>query len=155
MFKFLKRLIGDRTEIVEGIRAAHSASEALTLEEAEGRAIDLLANPSQYRVEPGGTDTPNGMPPGLRRLFSRYRSIRSSVDELEMGLHLLSPSSVKADYSSLGYASEHTHLAVGPVGETVYVLADDVPEEEAVESVHASIYHYLVYRDLLGRPLSS
>ena len=101
MFKYFRRLIGDRAEIAERVRGAHFASEELTLDEAEERALHLLADPARYAVEPGGTEPPDGSPPGLQRLFSRYRTVRSLVDELEIGLDLISPSDVRTGCTSV------------------------------------------------------
>lgn len=151
MFQFWKRITGDRTALSQQMRAALAASEALTPDEAERRALDLLADPSRYAVEAGEATVPAGVPPTVRRLFSRYRSIRALRDELEIGVDLVSPSNVKPDLTALGYASEHTYTAVDPKGETMYILADDVPQELAVETTHSSIYHYLVYCDLLDQ----
>jgi hypothetical protein len=149
MFQFWKRITGDRTALSQQMRAALAASEALTPDEAERRALDLLADPSRYAVEAGEATVPAGVPPTVRRLFSRYRSIRALRDDLEIGVDLVSSSNVKAGLTTLGFASEHTYVTVHPTEETIYILADDVASNEAVESTHPSVFHYLVYRDLL------
>jgi hypothetical protein len=60
------------------------------------------------------------------------------------------------EYLRLGTDGEHTHFAIRRGDEAIYVLADDVPSDERVESVFATVHHWLLWlehnEELLAEP---
>ena len=48
-------------------------------------------------------------------------------------------------YLYLGSDGEHTHLAVREGDESIYVLTDDVPDDDQVETVFSTVYHWVLW----------
>lgn len=124
---------------------------ALPLEEARSAAEAALSDPTKFqRAEkhpPSSTDI-SELALELRSFFERYARVASrGACIAELDRQQIRASQILDGYITIGIHVEHTELAVKPGDETIWVLADDVPSEEAVEDDFPSIYHYLLFVD--------
>lgn len=120
---------------------------AMSLEGAKLEAERLLREPGAFQVvaadSPAGTPV-SSLPPLVQELFGRYESIVDVHSAAELTRIDVGPSTLRSDLYRIGIHTEHSEVAVGSGSEEVYILADDVPEAEAVEETYQSVYHYLV-----------
>jgi len=142
------------SEFTQKIDQLQSGIRALPLEQARSAAEAALADSTRFHVEaslPDGTEL-SELAPDLRAFFERYARVASLGAFIsELGHHTIRPSCVLNGYIAIGTHVEHTELAARPGDETIWVLAEDVPPEDAVEESFPSIYHYLLFVDQFTR----
>lgn len=158
-FTAAQRARGRRAErYVHAITTYEQGLAALSATEARAQAERVLAASQRLRVVPW-----RSTPPSRRELTASlgefFRGVRC-VEELSgmpsADAAELAPLAWAPGYWSLGPNDEHTHLAVRPGDESIYVLADDVSGDERVEQRFATVYHWVLWlqrdRDLLAAP---
>ena len=135
--------------------------ELASLPQAEARAAAerVLASSRFVRAAPRH-DAPPGhteLAPALREFFDRFHRLEVPEGELCADIAELPPLDWAPGYLCLGATGvEHTHLAIRPRDESIYILADDVPIPERVESTFATVYHWILWlerkEELLAEP---
>jgi hypothetical protein len=134
-----------------GLEEIRKQISSLPLQDARATAEHALRDPVRFECAEeawDGGEIELGLPPLVRQFFGQYLSVVSLSTSAELCRDGIAPVAADSKYLRIGADGEHTHLAVLPGEETVYVLADDVPAEEQVEDTFPSIYHYLAF---LGR----
>ena len=144
---------------VQALNAFEQEFATLTPSEARTAAERVLAAPRFVRVTPWqDAPPPNAeLAPTLREFFQRIRLVEIPESERCADVSHLVPLEWAPEYLSLGSTGvEHTHLAIRPNDESIYILADDVPIDKRVESVFATVYHWLLWlerkEELLTEP---
>jgi hypothetical protein len=131
---------------------------ALTPAEARAAAERVLAAPRFIRTTPWHDAPPphTELAPVLREFFQRIRLVEGPEAERCADAAALPLLEWAPGYLSLGTAGEHTHVAIRPGDESIYLLADDVPHDERVELVFATVYHWILWlertEELLREP---
>ena len=143
---------------VQAIGVYERELAALTAAEAQAAAEQVLAAPRFIRATPWH-DAPRPqteLAPTLREFFHRIRRVEGSNGDRYADIAELEPLEWAPGYLRLGTDVEHTHVAIRPGDESIYVLADDVPSDERVESVFATVYHWILWlerkEELLAEP---
>jgi len=120
---------------------------ALPAPEARAAAERVLAAPRFLRVT-RWQDPPPPRPelaPALGEFFQVIQRVEVPGREECADISELQPVEWAPEYLYLGTDGEHTHLGVRAGDESIYVLTDDVPDEDRVESVFGSIYHWVLW----------
>ena len=120
--------------------------------EARVAAERVLASPRFIRTLPWqGPPAPHPeLAPALGEFFRRVQRVEVPGGDQRADAAELEPFEWDAGYLRLGTDGEHTHLAVRPGDEAIYVLADDVPSAERVESVFVTVYHWVLWLERTG-----
>jgi hypothetical protein len=138
-------------EFLQKIEQLKGEIRELSLEEAKAAAEAALSNPARFdRVEAHTPSSANmsELAPELRSFFERYARVASQGAFIaELDSQQIRPSAILSGYIAIGIHVEHTELAIKPGEEGIWVLADDVPSEEALEDFFPSVYHYLLFVD--------
>jgi hypothetical protein len=143
----------------QAIRAYEKELVALSAAEARTGAERILAAPRFIRVvPPSRTPHPTHpeLAPALRAFFHTIQRIEVANGEAYADVAELTPLEWAPGFLRIGPDGEHTHLAVRPHDEAIYVLGDDVPEAERIFTVLATVYHWVLYmerrEELLAEP---
>jgi hypothetical protein len=148
----------DAERYSQALRAYEGELAALTPAEARAAAERVLAAPRFIRTTPWHDAPPPNteLAPVLREFLQRIRLVEVPDAERCANAADLSPLEWAPGYLCLGTAGEHSHVAIRPGDESIYILADDVPHNERVESVFATVYHWILWlernEELLGEP---
>jgi hypothetical protein len=132
--------------------------DGLSAQKARAAAERVLAAPRFIRVVRWPMpQAPRGrLAPLLREFFGGVQRIEAPHGESYVDITELAPLAWASGYLCLGRVDEHTHIAVRPGDEGVYVMADDVPAEEALDTVLPTVYHYVLWLEhsegLLAEP---
>jgi hypothetical protein len=143
---------------VQALEAYERELALLTPAEARAAAERVLAAPRFVRVTPWQDAPPplTELAPALREFFQRIRLVEAPESERYADIADLAPLEWAPGYLRLGTDLEHTHVAIRPDDESIYVLADDVPGDERVESTFATVYHWILWlerkEELLAEP---
>ena len=144
----------DAERFAHALAAYEQELAALSGPDARVAAESVLAKPRFIRVVRWSA------PPTPRReLAPALRAFFGSVQRVEGGEQELDAAEIERlewapGYLRLGTDSEHTHLAIRPGDEAIYVLADDVPSADRVESVFATVYHWVLWLERKGELLA-
>ena len=133
---------------VRAIGAYERELALLTPAEARAAAERVLAAPRFVRATPWHDSPPprTELAPVLREFFHRIRRVEVPEGERSVDIAELAPLEWAPGYLCLGTTGvEHTHLAIRPGDESIYVLADDVGSDECVESAFATVYHWILW----------
>ena len=101
-----------------------------------------------FSASPGGRPRPRrapNSPPALGEFFHVIQRVEVPGREECADISELQPVEWAPEHLYLGIDGEHTHLAVRAGDESIYVLTDAVPDEDRVESVFGSIYHWVLW----------
>jgi hypothetical protein len=148
----------DAERYSQALRAYEGELAALTPDEARAAAERLLAAPRFIRTTPWHDAPPphTELAPVLREFFQHIRLVEVAEADRCADAAELPSLDWAPGYLWLGTAGEHTHVAIRPGDESIYILADDVPADERVESVFATVYHWILWlersEELLGDP---
>jgi hypothetical protein len=137
----------DAERYAQALAAYEEELAALSAPDAHMAAERVLAKPRFIRVVRWGA-LPTRRPefaPALRAFFERIQRVEVPRGEQRADVAEIEPLEWAPGYLRLGTDSEHTHLAIRPGDEAIYVLADDVPSADRVESVFATIYHWVLW----------
>ena len=120
---------------------------ALPAADARAAAEQVLAAPRFLRVT--RRQDPPALPPELAPTLREFFHVIQRVDvpgrEEAADISDVRPVEWAPGYLYVGTDGEHTHLAVRAGDESVYVLTDDVPDDDRVESVFHTIYHWVLW----------
>ena len=132
---------------LDALAAYERELAALPDTEARAEAERVLATPRFLRVTRWQSPPlPRvELAPSLSEFFRVMQRVEVPDREECADIAELGPLEWAPGYLYLGTDGEHTHLAVRPGDESIYVLTDDVPEEDRVESVFSSIYHWVLW----------
>jgi hypothetical protein len=142
---------------VQAIGAYERELATLSAAEARTAAERVLVAPRFVRATPWDDSPPHPeLAPALREFFRRFRTVEVAEGEQCADIAELAPLEWAPGYLRLGTDGEHTHLAVRPGDECIYVLADDVGHEERVDATFATVYHWILWlernEELLAAP---
>ena len=145
----------DAERFAHALAACEQDLAALSGADARAAAEKVLADPRFIRVVRWSA------PPTLRGdLALALRTFLGSVQRVEGGdEEVVDGREIERlewapGYLRLGTEDEHTHLAIRPGDEAIYVLADDVPVADRIESVFATVYHWVLWVERKGELLS-
>ena len=155
-----QRAAGRHAERVsQALEAYERELAALTPDEARAAAERVLATSRFVRTTPWRDAPPphTELAPVLREFFQRIRLVEVPEAGPCADAAELPPLESAPGYLCLGNTGvEHTDLAIRPGDESIYILADDVPIAERVESVFATVYHWILWlersEELRGEP---
>ena len=140
------------------IAAYEEELAALSAPEARARAERVIAAPRFIRVVPWTVPRPTHpeLAPVLDAFFRSVQRVEVPRGGAYADVTELAPLGWAPGFLYLGPDDEHTHLAVRPRDEAVYILGDDVPDAERVFTVFATVYHWVLYlerrEELLSAP---
>ena len=144
---------------VQTLEAYERELASLTQAEAQAAAERVLAGSRFVRATPRH-DVParhTELAPTLREFFERFSRLEVAKGGAHADIAELRPLDWAPGYLSLGATGvEHTHLAIRPRDESIYILADDVPIHQRTESTFPTIYHWILWlertEELLAKP---
>ena len=115
--------------------------------DARVAAEQVLASPRFISVFPWTVAAAPGpeLAPTLTEFFRRIQRVEVPGGERRADAAELEPLDWAAGYLRLGADGEHAHIAVRAGDEAIYVLADDAPSDDRVESVFATVYHWVLW----------
>jgi hypothetical protein len=120
--------------------------DSMSLFEAKAIALGLLARSEWFTTTPPDPTVmlPENMPDSVVQLFEAYGSLRGRFCDLRCDANEIAPSTVHPQFLHIGWNDSHTELCTRGREDTVSVLANDVPAEEALEGTSRSVYHSIV-----------
>jgi len=123
-----------------------AAVRALSLWEAEDKALTLLLDGDKYRIveKPAPTDALYSLGPALRQFFSRFESVKEIRGETALDRGEIGPSTLREGFIKVGTDIEHTEIVARPKEDVIYVIDGTEPEGSQLEEGFPTIYHYLV-----------
>ena len=142
----------------EAITAYEQELAGLPAPDARAQAERVIASPRFIRIVPWPAPRPARaeLAPDVGAFFGVVQRVEVPDGETCADVADLAPLEWAPGFLRLGPDGEHTHLALRPGDEAIYVLGDDVPAEERVFTVLATIYHWLLYlerrAELLAEP---
>lgn len=133
-------------ELYERIEEELATARALSLREAEEKALSLLSDGEKYRVveKPSPTDTQYPLGPVLRQFFSRFEKVTEIKGETSLDRGEIRPSTLREGFIKIGTDIEHAEIVARSKEDVIYVIDGTEPEGPRVEDGFPSIYHYLV-----------
>jgi len=143
---------------VQALDAYERELDGLSAEHARAAAERVLAAPRFIRVVRWAVpQAPRAeLAPTIREFFRGVQRIEVPDGESYVDITELAPVEWAPGYLFLGRDGEHTHIAVRSGDEGVYVMADDVPPEQARDTVLPTVYHYVLWlersEELLAEP---
>jgi hypothetical protein len=131
----------------QAIDAYERELDGLSAEQAGAAAERVLAAPRFIRIvrRQVPQPPPGKLAPTIREFFRGVQRIEVPDGESYVDITELAPLEWAPGYLFLGRDGEHTHIAVRPGDEGVYVMADDVPPEKARDTVLPTVYHYVLW----------
>lgn len=119
---------------------------AMPLSEVRAEARHILASPRHLRAGrwSGEPALHPELAPLLRAFFSEYQVVEIPDSEQCADVSQLEPFDFIEGYLNLGTDGEHTHLAIKPGDESIYIVADDT-DEDHVSDMYATVYHWIVF----------
>ncbi len=123
-----------------------AAVRALSLREAEDKALTLLLDGDKYRIveKPAPTDALYSLGPALRQFFSRFESVKEIRGETALDRGEIGPSTLREGFVKVGTDIEHTEIVARPKEDMIYVIDGTEPIDFQLEEGFPTIYHYLV-----------
>jgi len=123
-----------------------AAVRALSLREAEDKALTLLLDGDKYRIveKPAPTDALYSLGPALRKFFSRFERVKEIRGETALDRGEIGPSTLREGFVKVGTDIEHTEIVARPKEDLIYVVDGTEPIDLQVEEGFPTIYHYLV-----------
>ena len=143
---------------VEAITAYEKELGKLSAAEARLQAERVLMAPRLLRVVPWESPPPSRpqLAGSLDEFFRGIRCVEALRGMPRADAADLAPLGWAPGYLGLGPSEEHTHLAVRAGDESIYVIADDVPPEQRIDRVFATVYHWILWlerdQELLAEP---
>jgi len=133
-------------ELNDRIEEELATARALSLREAEQKALALLFDGGKYRVveKPSPTDTQYPLGPVLRQFFSRFEKVTEIKGETSLDRGEIRPSTLREGFIKIGTDIEHAEIVARSKEDVIYVIDGTEPEGPQVEDGFPSIYHYLV-----------
>lgn len=146
----------DAERFAQALAACEQELAALSALDASASAERVLASPRFIRAVSWSTPPAprQELAPALRSFFSRVRRVELPGGEPHADAATIEPLGWAPGYLKLGTVDEHTHLAIRPGDESIYILADDVPGADRVESVFATVYHWVLWLERRGELLA-
>ena len=123
-----------------------AAVRALSLREAEDKALTLLLDGDKYRIveKPAPTDALYSLGPALRQFFSRFESVKEIRGETALDRGEIGPSTLREGFVKVGTDIEHTEIVARAKEDMIYVIDGTEPIDFQLEEGFPTIYHYLV-----------
>ena len=123
-----------------------AAVRALSLREAEVKALTLLLDGDKYRIveKPAPTDALYSLGPALRQFFSRFERVTEIRGETSLDRSEIGPSALRDGFIKVGTDMEHTEIVARPKEDLIYVIDGTEPEGSQLDEGFPTIYHYLV-----------
>jgi hypothetical protein len=133
-------------ELNDRIEEELATARALSLREAEQKALTLLLDGEKYRVveKPSPADTQYPLGPVLRQFFSRFEKVTEIKGETSLDRSEIRPSSLHEGFIKIGTDIEHAEIVARSKEDVVYVIDGTESEGPQVEEGFPTIYHYLV-----------
>jgi hypothetical protein len=133
-------------ELNDRIEEELATARALSLREAEQKALTLLLDGGKYRVveKPSATDTQYPLGPVLRQFFSRFEKVTEIKGETSLDRSEIRPSTLREGFIKIGTDIEHAEIVARSKEDTIYVIDGTEPEGPQAEEGFPTIYHYLV-----------
>jgi len=120
--------------------------ERLPLEEARALAHRVLDNHDWFETERGDASSslPATAPPLVREFYGRYARATGRFCDLQVVATECGPSDARRELLRVGHDDAHVELCTRGTENRVYLVADDVGAEAAVEGSVPSLYHAVV-----------
>jgi hypothetical protein len=133
-------------ELYERIEEELAMARALSLREAEEKALSLLSDGGKYRVveKPSPTDTQYPLGPVLREFFSRFEKVTEIKGETSLDRSEIRPSTLREGFIKIGTDIEHAEIVARSKEDVIYVIDGTEPDGPQAEEGFPTIYHYLV-----------
>jgi hypothetical protein len=119
---------------------------SMSLAQARASAVRVLAAPRFVKATKWSSRPKlhADLGPVLREFFTDIQVVEIPESEQCADVALLEPFDFVDGFLNLGSDGEHTHLAIKPGDDAIYIVADDT-EEDHVSDTYASVYHWIVY----------
>ena len=120
--------------------------ERLPLEEARALAHHVLDNPEWFRTERGDASVslPSMTPGSVRDFYRRYVRTTGRFCDVQPVAAECGPSEARPEMLRVSRDDAHVELCTQGTDDRVYLVANDVGPEEAVEGSVPSVYHPFV-----------
>jgi len=120
--------------------------ERLPLEEARVLAWRVLDNPEWFQTELGDASAslPATTPASVREFYSRYVRATGRFCDVQLVGAECGPSETRREMLLVGRDDAHIGLCARGTEDRIYLVADDVAPDEAIEGSVPSIYHAVV-----------
>jgi len=147
-FGFVRLLIRWKKsgELYRRIEEELATVRALSLREAEEKALTLLLDGEKFRIveKPAPTDALHSLGPVLRGFFLRFERVTEIKGETSLDRREVGPSTLREGFLRIGTDIEHAEIVARPKEDVIYVIDGTEPEGPQVEEGFPTIYHYLV-----------
>ena len=118
----------------------------LSLDEAREVAQRVLENPEWFHtvLGNGSAALPADAPVTAREFYGRYVSATGRYCDLQLVAADCAPSAVRSDLLRVGRDDAHVELCTRGWDDRVFLVANDVGPEEAIEGSVPTLYHAVV-----------
>ena len=149
LFFGLVRLLGKWRESGKSYQAAKNelaAARALSLREAEERAIALLLDENLYRIVelPVSEDSLPSLGPELRRFYSRFENVRQIRGDMVLDRTGIAASTLHKGFLKIGTDIDFTEIIARPHADTIYMIDGSEAEDDLFGEGFPTIFHYIV-----------
>jgi hypothetical protein len=147
-FGFVRLLVRCRQsdKIYRRIEEELAAVRALSLQEAEQKALTLLLGGEKYRIveKPALAYALQSLGPLLQQFFSRFEKVTEIKGETSLDRSEIGPSTVREGFIRIGTDMEHAEIVARPNEDVIYAIDGTEPHGPRAEEGFPTIYHYLI-----------